>query len=306
MKFIFSSGLGNQLFMYACYLSVYKRITPPHTSSNHDSRDQLKLKVQPLLFPYTYANVHNGFELDKIFRDERFDSAIESLKRSKLTNIGKEPFVQKMIRILTNKLLRYKTVSDSEVYSIDSLEQILKNNRKIQFAGWFQVPDFIEDSYCELIEHQIVYNSLDDRNDAVISTMNECNSVSLHIRRGDYVGNPYFDVLDVGQYVTDAINKMQNLIGDARYFIFSDDVNWCKSNLHLPNNSVFVDWNRGENSFKDLILMSKCHHNIIANSSFSYWGAILNKHRDKIVIAPKVWSATLTSEKIAPKTWLLL
>ena len=90
------------------------------------------------------------------------------------------------------------------------------------------------------------------------------------------------------------------------FFIFSDDIEWCKENLKLPEECVFVDWNTGNDSYVDLQLMSLCKHNIIANSSFSWWGAWLNNNEKKIVVAPEKFykaESNFNDSHLIPKTW---
>jgi hypothetical protein len=114
------------------------------------------------------------------------------------------------------------------------------------------------------------------------------NSISLHIRRTDYVtSNGYHPVQSIDYY-----NKALEIIGDYdQLLIFSDDINWCKENLNYKN-MVFIE---NQTNIEDMWLMSLCKHNIIANSSFSWWGAWLNKNEDKIVIAPKNWFGDFTN-----------
>jgi hypothetical protein len=114
------------------------------------------------------------------------------------------------------------------------------------------------------------------------------NSISLHIRRTDYVtSNGYHPVQSIDYY-----NKALEIIGDYdQLLIFSDDINWCKENLNYKN-MVFIE---NQTNIEDMWLMSLCNHNIIANSSFSWWGAWLNKNEDKIVIAPKNWFGDFTN-----------
>ena len=94
------------------------------------------------------------------------------------------------------------------------------------------------------------------------------------------------------EYYVHAIEKMNNMVSPDLYSVFSDDPEWCKENLaHLFSEMevVYVNWNKGENSFRDMQLMTLCKHNIIANSSFSWWGAWLNQNEDKIVLTPEKW-----------------
>ena len=92
------------------------------------------------------------------------------------------------------------------------------------------------------------------------------------------------------EYYTNAIKKMNEITNPVLYVIFSDDIQWCKENIRnqVGNREVvFVDWNKGEQSFRDIQLMTLCKHNIIANSSFSWWGDWLNQNEGKVVVAPE-------------------
>jgi hypothetical protein len=111
-------------------------------------------------------------------------------------------------------------------------------------------------------------------------------SVSIHVRRGDYLNIKNIGVLDV-DYYKNAINYIVDRVKDPRFFIFSDDMNWCKVNFNFLKQPIYVSETRNE--IVDLQLMSSCNHNIIANSSFSWWGAWLNQNPNKIVVAPKGW-----------------
>ena len=108
------------------------------------------------------------------------------------------------------------------------------------------------------------------------------NTVSLHVRRGDYIGKEQFHPTVDKSYYEQAIEKHSG----ATFLVFSDDISWCKDNLPEGPEYVFVEGNK---DYEDLYLMSKCAHNIIANSSFSWWGAWLNENKDKQVTAPSVW-----------------
>lgn len=128
------------------------------------------------------------------------------------------------------------------------------------------------------------------------------NSVSLHIRRSDYLTSNGFHPVQSIEYYQNAIEGVpyyENL------YIFSDDIDWCKNNLGFKN-MVFVE---GKSNIEDLWLMSLCDHNIIANSSFSWWGAWLNNNPNKIVIAPKLWfgqHVNINSGDIVPDEWIKL
>ena len=130
----------------------------------------------------------------------------------------------------------------------------------------------------------------------------DTNTISLHVRRTDYVtSNGYHPVQSIEYY-----QKAIETIGDYDYiFVFSDDIKWCKDNLKFDN-MVFME---GFTDIEDLYLMSMCKHNVIANSSFSWWGAWLNNNIDKKVVAPLKWfgdTANLNTSNIIPDNWIKL
>lgn len=96
---------------------------------------------------------------------------------------------------------------------------------------------------------------------------------------------------------------MKTQVENPHFYIFSDEIDWVKNNFQFYDEHTFVDLNNEENNFEDLRLMSNCKHNIIANSSFSWWGAWLNANIDKIVIAPKRWFINQNTD-IVPECWV--
>lgn len=132
-------------------------------------------------------------------------------------------------------------------------------------------------------------------------------SVSLHVRRGDYVNNLKTNLVhgscDI-EYYKKSIDYMKDKLKDPTFFIFSDDIEWVKENIKIDK-SVFVSGPTVKD-YEELILMSECSNNIIANSTFSWWGAWLNPNPNKIVIGPKQWTRKKTSNKLKmlPKDWV--
>lgn len=126
------------------------------------------------------------------------------------------------------------------------------------------------------------------------------NTVSIHIRRTDYVASNGYHPVQTIEYYKNAID----VIGDYdNLFVFSDDINWCKENLKFDN-MVFIE---GNTELDDMSIMSNCEHNIIANSSFSWWGAWLNNNPSKKVVAPSKWfgeQANLNTSDIIPENWI--
>jgi hypothetical protein len=135
-------------------------------------------------------------------------------------------------------------------------------------------------------------------------------SVSLHVRRGDYVSDPktlnYHGVCEP-EYYKEAIASLKERIGEMEIFVFSDDMDWVKENISTEFPMTFVN-HAGRQDYEDLYLMSLCQHNIIANSSFSWWGAWLNTNPEKMVIAPSRWfnASDADTRDLLPAEWIKL
>lgn len=193
-------------------------------------------------------------------------------------------------------------------------ENILKLKGNLYLDGYWQSFKYFDQAQ-KIIRNELVteigFSELDNQ---IIKKIKKHNSVSIHIRRGDYVNNKQsFNVHGVCSldYYNAAISLILSKVQNPYFFIFSDDLVWAKQNLSLPSSSnvVFVDHNNTENAFQDMRLMSMCHHNIIANSTFSWWAAWLNLTKEKIVIAPQQWFANKTLKEIQslfPLEWILL
>ncbi|MDD3060131.1 MAG: alpha-1,2-fucosyltransferase, partial [Sulfurimonas sp.] len=134
------------------------------------------------------------------------------------------------------------------------------------------------------------------------------NSVSLHVRRGDYVSNKnatsYHGVSSLDYYYN-AIETISKKISNPILYIFSDDIPWVRENLIVSLPIVFIENTNTDRPFEDIYLMSLCKHNIIANSTFSWWGAYLNSNLEKNVIAPKKWfnDPVINTEDLIPSSW---
>jgi hypothetical protein len=137
-----------------------------------------------------------------------------------------------------------------------------------------------------------------------------CESISVHIRRGDYVTDPTINKVHGTcsvPYYKIAINRFKTLFENPRFFIFSDDLKWVEDNLCIENFSTFISHNGYIKDYEDLRLMSLCKHHIIANSSFSWWGAWLCENSNKIVLAPKKWFNNELNEftyDLIPTSWI--
>ena len=282
-------GLGNQMFQYAAGRAL---------SLKHG----LDLKLDNSNF-YGYQ-LHQGFELNKLFN---CDSEIASQKD--IYNIlgwqaGK--LSQRFLRKPQLKLLRRKSfVVEPHYHYWAGINQI--NDNAYLFGHWQSEKYFVD--YVNRIREDFTFKlSLSIHNSELADQILNHNAISLHVRRGDYVSNSKNSFIGVCsiEYYQKAIKYIKGVVDLPVFFIFSDDVAWVKANLVIDSPAVFVSHNQGAESYNDMRLMSMCQHHIIANSSFSWWGAELNTNPNKIVIAPKKWFATdkIDTSDLLPSNWV--
>lgn len=187
------------------------------------------------------------------------------------------------------------------------------DNDFLDIKSWYIEWYFQTEKYFKEFEKQIrkdfefiIWPS--GKNKKFIEIINNCNSISLHIRRWDYISNSsanaFHGTCDLGYYKK-AIELIKSKIETPVFFIFSDDIDWVKENLKIEN-AYYIDWNNADTNYEDMRLMSLCKHNIIANSSFSWWWAWLNKNKEKIVIAPKKWfqNSKINYSDIVLNNWI--
>lgn len=180
--------------------------------------------------------------------------------------------------------------------------------------GWFQSYKYFQEYTRELQDIFTVQTPLSKANQDTLDTIQKAgdNAVSLHVRRGDYItlqgANKWHGVCSIGYY-EEAIQRMKSKLWDPVFFVFSDEIEWCRENILFPEWIVahYVDHN-GNQGHEDLRLMYSCAHHIIANSSFSWWWAWLGRNPEKIVLAPKKWLQTnsFNTQNLIPPTWILL
>jgi hypothetical protein len=167
-------------------------------------------------------------------------------------------------------------------------ESYLRLNGNIYLDGYWQGEVFFQE-HKEQIRKDFTLKKISPRMARIIDEMAKINSVSVHIRRGDYVTNQAIKQIFCScgiSYYRKAIKKINSCIDNPYFYFFTDDMPWVKKYLITDKNMKLIE---GFEDYEELILMSNCKHNIIANSSFSWWGAWLNQNPDKIVIAPKKW-----------------
>lgn len=177
--------------------------------------------------------------------------------------------------------------------------------------GFFQSEKYFKSIEEKLRDDFIFIKSPDAENNKLRLDICSKNSISLHIRRGDYVQKKRYQNVYANcslDYYKRGVEYIAQKHPEPTLYIFSDDISWVRKNLRLPYKSIYVSHNSGDKSFEDMRLMASCKHNIIANSSFSWWGAWLNTNPDKIVIAPQKWfnDEKIVQTDVIPENWVRL
>lgn len=192
-------------------------------------------------------------------------------------------------------------------------KELLEINKPCYVKGFFQTEKYFKDIREDLIKDFSLNIALNEQNKKLLEQIKSTNSVSIHFRRGDYTKKRVADKYGSCsvEYYKNAVDYIMNSTKmPITLFIFSDDIEWVRNNVKYDCETVYVDINSGKQGYFDLELMKNCMHNIIANSSFSWWGAWLNENEDKIVVAPQWWMKDIdTTEEnvdIIPENWIKL
>ena len=278
-------GLGNQMFQYAFYLAV-----------KHEHPEE-ETKIDILCF--NGYPLHNGFELERVFGIKAPTANIKDLCK-----VYYPYFHYRLWQVGKYLLPKRKTVFQESLeakYEPD----ILYNEKDCYYEGYWQNEKYFRNIKSEILK-VFKPRHINTKSKELANKLIYKQSASIHIRRGDYVTHRWFGGICDISYYKRAISKLDSRKSIDVYCIFSNDISWCKKNIApLINNKeiIYVDWNKKEESHLDIYLMSLCNHNIIANSSFSWWGAWLNKHKDKTVICPKKWNNIKDSKFELPENW---
>lgn len=317
-----TSGLGNQMLQYNFYRFIQEKY--PEAIVKADTK-------------WLYRNdPHHGYELPKIFPniskpeyEVKEAGFFECLRVSgQFQGLSHNHFVEKKWAGLSgkiNKVLRKGCMADTFISNMidDSMGQLsekyvtdengnrvtalydtvmhLDPKKDYYISGYWSYEAFYKDRLERLRDELMIPEPTDDMNKKFLDEINCCNSVSIHMRRGDYLlpeNAGRFKLLGK-EYYDSAIKYIKERISNPRFFIFSDDIEYAKKVFSDIENTVYVSCNSGFNSYRDMQLMSACQNNIIANSTFSQWAALLNKNKDSIIIYP---SSYLYCEDTEEKT----
>lgn len=281
-------GLGNQMFQYAAgkAMSVFHNV-------------ELKLDIS-----WFERNKLRSYKLD-IFNIDADIATTNEINR--YTGMYKTR-IERILWRLKQRINYFPTYSESD-FSFD--KNCYKSKKNVYIEGYWHSENYFKDIEKIIRKEFTLKKSLQGRNAEMAAVIRVCNSVSLHIRRGDYITDPInrkkYSVCSLEYYLS-AVMKVKEIVQNPHFFVFSDDIPWAQKNLDLPDPVIFVDHNKENQDYEDHQLMRLCDHHIIANSSFSWWGAWLGSNFHKIVISPRKWfnDADRGTRDLIPETWLRL
>ncbi len=282
-------GLGNQMFQYAAGRAL-----------SLERREPLYLDVQD----YAGYALHNGYELDRIFNIKAQLASNAELKKV-LGWRAYSPIRKKLYRPQLSKFRGKRMFVDTQ---FSSWRQIKEVPNDCYLMGNWQTEHYFKD-YQEAIRADFSFRLPPaGLNAALAEQISSGVAVSLHVRRGDYVANPaslaHHGLCSL-DYYRRTIDYITARVANPIFYIFSDDIPWVRENLLINYQCHYIDHNKGDESCNDMRLMSLCKHHIIANSSFSWWGAWLNPRADKIVVAPQRWVLSdFDTSDIVPSSWV--
>jgi hypothetical protein len=267
-------GLGNQMFQYATGYALAKNLNLPY-------------RIDTILL--SKYNRHNGYQFNEIF-DYKFEIA-SYLELCSLLKFKTYFVVNESI----NKVNPYTFNSKKNIfreYSHNYINDFDKINTSCYISGYWQSEKYFKKYENDLRKIFEFKNSFSKLNKLHENEILNSNSVSIHVRRGDYISNTnaskYIGICEL-TYYKKAIEIISNKIDKPFYFIFSDDIEYVVNNFNFLENYRIINNNQGIESYNDMRLMSLCKYHIIANSSFSWWGAWLANNKNKLVIAPDKW-----------------
>jgi hypothetical protein len=262
-------GFGNQLFQYAA------------------GRALALARSEDLLLDLSFLNADpRGAYTKRAFELDQVKYIAQLATENDLKNFAVSGFLDRAL----NKagLKSHKVFNETQMSYSPAFEKLPKN---VLLNGYWQSEKYFSKIRKELLLEISPLYEFTDNGKALIQKISNGKSVSVHVRRGDYVdlqnANDFHGTCDMDYYKT-ALAKLNEQHSDLQYFIFSDDIKWCQQQFTFLDKVEFIEPQVGKNSSEDLFIMSKCKHNVIANSSYSWWAAWLNKDPGTI-IAPKKW-----------------
>jgi hypothetical protein len=282
------AGLGNQLFQYAAGRGVAARLGVELIldSSRLDGEDRARPNARRM---YQLGCFDHGLRVERASRVARLPpmNRLQFYSR-RIAPRWIKPDVRKLV--------------EANVFEVD--ERVFTAGDNTYLIGyWVSERYFAE--HADVIRSELRFRPLPPSAVGLAREIRERRAVSLHVRRGDKASAPSeltpWRLLPSTWYLA-ALSELERRVGPIEtVYVFSDDPAWCRSNLELPVQTVFVEGNPGP---LDLQLMSLCRHHIIANSTFSWWGAWLNPSVEKVVVAPSRWWNGEPTVDVVPPGWV--
>jgi len=285
-------GLGNQMFQYAFGRSLSQRL------GCQFKLDTSFLDYRPKNSEHTLRSLElNIFAMDVPLADQRELRGFQPVVKSR-----------DVVSYVFRKLFGKPIIMEHGL-AFDSAIRIAKDGS--YFSGFWQSTEYFDD-YAYSIRKDFTFRfPLTHQNKEMADEISNSESTSIHVRRGDYLSNASAKQVHgvcTEEYYHTAIKCIKDQVLNPRFFIFSDDPQWAKQTFAEIGDAVFVEQNLQVDQYRDMQLMSLCKHHIIANSSFSWWGAWLNPKGDEIVIAPKKWymdeKKNQEASGLIPASWL--
>lgn len=311
-------GLGNQMFQYALGLNLAKKNNTDLVLDTTFLNDRFPRKE------FTYR----AFDLDvfalspaQISQNETWAGKPRFTILSKISEKLPIPGVwlglDLALMMTKNIFGAQKIIKEKKNYVFDP--EVLSAKGNVVLWGYWQSEKYFADIARDIREAFRFKKKLSGEAEKIAKEIESTNSVSLHVRRGDYVKFERVKKMagdtDISYYAG-AVSHVAKLVSEPRFFVFSDDIAWCRENMKIPPVVSRVEpfpvtyldeKTAGSKNAYHLELMSLCKHNIIANSSFSWWGAWLNQNPEKIIVAPARWYADLENQtEVIPKSWIRL
>ena len=282
-----AGGLGNQMFQYAFYVKMKQ------------------LGYDAFLYLDPSQHIHNGFELTHVFKlDASFAGAsdIEDLRKKD------QAIIARLLRKMTGTTTSFYW-EHNKGYGFK--EHIFTQHKSIYLQGCWLSELYFEDVK-DRVQQSFEFPAFTNPGNIALAERIAADAVpvSIHLRRGDYLKSSVHLNIDYLKYLSAALEKLKNITTATGFYVFSDDMAYAQSVLgSLSTGEVplhFIDWNNGAASFNDMHLMSLCKHNIITNSTFSWWAAWLNKYPQKTIISPLHWFSKneWNNNSIVPDSWI--
>jgi len=285
----FNGGMGNQMFQYAL---GRKLMTLGHT----------------VRFDLSFFEQGPGLHVQRPYSLDVFNAKVEKATPADIRSSKHQgsTFLA-LLAALHPRLAAEHRYMEHADYTFDPL--VLQLERDTYLDGYWQTEKYFAD-IASIIRQDLNFSApFETVNAEVAERIARVQSVSIHVRRGDYVTHPAAQshfVTCGPQYYSDAVQVIMERVPDAHFFLFSDDIGWARENIRTVAPLELVDHNTGANSFEDMRLMALCKHHIIANSSFSWWGAWLNARQARTVIAPRHWLRDgRSTHDLIPSDWIL-